>query len=409
MNRLARKRIRIGRKKAARAGEGFSLLELVVAMAIFLIVSGTAFSLFNQQQTSALRLQGQTALNVSLRNAAAQLQMDAVNAGSGYYQTLNMPSWPIGITIMNTMPSSGTACNSGTTYGPTCFDTVNIIQGASPVTTYPPIHATDNTGGTSEETNCSTTTTGIAYGQPAVVSGVTWTAAATAAAFQQGDQLLFYNATPTQEKLTSVVLTANPTVVNSVVKFQFNPTASDGSNSLANDPLDITACDSTTGNMNCASYNNDYSGLLGTTFCGTDWIIKLSPITYMVCSGPGSPTYPANQCDTSSTSADIQDPKLVRIQNGTQSTVMEQVIGFRVGGALWSGSNESAESPTYNYQASSYGWNFSLLRAVRISLIGRTAPSDVNPDFQNGFDQGKYQVQGMAVIINPRNMSMNDN
>jgi hypothetical protein len=370
--------------------------------------------LFNQQQKSSMRLQGQTGLNVALRNAAALLQMDVANAGSGYYQTLNMPSWPIGVTIMNTMPTAGTPCNSGTTYGSTCFDTVNIIQAASPVTTYPPIHATDNTGGTSETTNCSLTNNGIAYGQPAVVNGTTWTAAQTAAAFSANDQLLFFNATPNQERITSVVLTQAPTVSGSVVKFTFNPTASDGSNSLANDPLDITACDSTTGGVNCGSNKNNYSGLLGTQFCGTDWIIKLTPITYMVCSGAGSPTYPVSLCDQSSTSPDIQDPKLVRIQNGTKSVVMEQVLGFRVGAALWNGANENADedsvTPTYSYRAGpSYGWNFSLVRAVRISLIGRTPPSNANLEFKNGFDQGNYQVQGIAVVINPRNMSMNDN
>jgi hypothetical protein len=29
--------------------------------------------------------------------------------------------------------------------------------------------------------------------------------------------------------------------------------------------------------------------------------------------------------------------------------------------------------------------------------------------FKNAFDNGHYQVQGIAVVVNPRNMSMNDN
>jgi hypothetical protein len=53
-------------------------------------------------------------------------------------------------------------------------------------------------------------------------------------------------------------------------------------------------------------------------------------------------------------------------------------------------------------------YNFSLVRAIRVSLIGRTAP-DYRTRYTNSFDSGPYQVQGTAVVINPRNMSMNDN
>jgi hypothetical protein len=47
------------------------------------------------------------------------------------------------------------------------------------------------------------------------------------------------------------------------------------------------------------------------------------------------------------------------------------------------------------------------IRSVRISLIGRTAP---NPDgsFQNSFDGGNYRVEAISVVVNPRNLSMND-
>jgi hypothetical protein len=50
-----------------------------------------------------------------------------------------------------------------------------------------------------------------------------------------------------------------------------------------------------------------------------------------------------------------------------------------------------------------------MVRSIRVSLIGRTTPSNIDTEFQNTFDQGHYQVQGIAVVINPRNMSMNDN
>jgi len=96
--------------------------------------------------------------------------------------------------------------------------------------------------------------------------------------------------------------------------------------------------------------------------------------------------------------------------------VMEQVIGFKVGAAIY---NAADGQPNYNYVASSYSsdatsagdaYNFNLIRAVRVSLLGRTTPStDPNYKFRNGFDNGPYQVQGTAVVVNPRDLSMNDN
>lgn len=418
-----------GSERIARGERGFSLLELTIAMAIFLIISGVAFTLFNQQQTSTKRLQGQTGLNIALRNAVAELQMDLAGAGSGYFQGVNMPSWPIAVTIVNNMNTSGASCynSSSKTYGIACFDQLNIIAAptvnstCTPGSCYPPINATDSTGG-SGTGNCSNTYnssgTANAYGRAAVVNGTTWTLANTAAEFKSGDQLLFMNNAGTL--VTSVVLTANAAVSGSAVKFTFKSTNTDGSNILANDPLDITACDGTYGtNLGCASHNT----IIGNPpqFCGSDYILKLAPVQYLVCSGPGSNS---TWCDQSSTSPDIQNPKLVRIQNATKSVVMEQVIGFRAGAALWNGASETADNDTvttsYNYLASTYQygngtssvaspWNFSLIRSVRVSLIGRTAPSNTDIEFKNAFDQGPYQVQGIAVVVNPRNASMNDN
>jgi len=42
-------------------------------------------------------------------------------------------------------------------------------------------------------------------------------------------------------------------------------------------------------------------------------------------------------------------------------------------------------------------------------LIGRTNPSgNVDEKFRNTFDQGPYKIQALSVVINPRNLSMND-
>jgi prepilin-type N-terminal cleavage/methylation domain-containing protein len=433
---IARNREHRGSQPAARIERGFSLLELVIALAIFSAISGVAFSLFNQQQKSSKVLQGQTALNVALRSAVSQLQMDVVGGGSGYFQAVNMPSWPVGVTILNNMNTSGVACNNSAnqTYGVSCFDQLTIITAANQ-TTYPAINATGPS--TSTPPNCSTTNSGTIYGQAAVVNGTAWTLAQTAAEFNQGDQLLFMS--NTGKLISTAVLTAGAAVSNGMVKFTFNATNPDGSNTLANDPLDITACDGTYGTTystgsTVACNNTSNNGIYQTftnTFCSTAYILKLAPIIYLVCAGPGSN---ATWCDQSSTSPDIQDPKLVRIQNvnGTmvKNVVMEQVIGFRVGAALWNGSYEQSDldsaSTSYNYLASTYciggtvsgttcnngisvPWNFSMVRSIRVSLIGRTTPSNIDTEFQNTFDQGHYQVQGIAVVINPRNMSMNDN
>jgi hypothetical protein len=108
------------------------------------------------------------------------------------------------------------------------------------------------------------------------------------------------------------------------------------------------------------------------------------------------------------------------------------VIGFKIGAAIWNAPQSTdgtdlTPCPTgsgicpYNYYAKTYNisgtgatgdqaYNFTLVRAVRISLIGRTTPStDPNYTFRNNFDNGPYQVQGTAVVVNPRDLSMNDN
>ena len=377
--------------KVGRRDKGFSLLELVVAMAIFLLASASGLMLFSRMRTTAGQQQGMVGLNIGIRNAVGQLQLDLANAGTGYYVGYNIPSWPIGATIINNVPAAGTSCYNATTntYGTNCFDQINILAVANS-TTYPPINATDSTGanGTS---NCSNTSKGVAYGQAA--TGLTL--AATAAKYVSGAQLLFL--TSTGQSVTAVVLTAAPTVVGSAVKFTFNATNSDGTNTGANwktnDPLDITACDGNT----CPTPNN-----FGAQFCGGDWILQLAPITYQVST--------ANQ----------SDPQLQRVQGGTTTVVMDQILGFKVGVTIWNSVTDSLPTQ-YNYNAAQYNANntspppydsaylFSRVRSVRVSLIARTQPStDPSFTFRNPFDGGPYIVQGASVVVNPRNLSMND-
>ena len=365
-----------------RTEKGFSLIELLVATAVFVLVTGSAFDLFMKQQKLESNQKGQAALNIGLRNALTQLQIDLANAGAGYFVGANVPSWPVGVTIINNPAGSG--CYSGNfVYSAACFDVLNIIK-ADPNT--PPIQVTGN------GTTCSSTTSSIAFGYPATVYsgnppvGTPLTAAQTAAYFHSGDQLLFVSNFIANSNTTSlfgtIVLTADGGVAGGKVQLQHNPSNSNGTNSPSNDPLGITT-----------NANNK----LGIQFCTNAWILKLAPVTYDV--------------DTSNPN----DPKLMRVQNGNAEEVMDQVIGFKVGAAIW---NAPAGSAQYNYDASTYtnvnpgdeAYNFTLVRSLRISLIGRTPPStDPAYNFHNLFDQGPYQIQGSAVVVNPRNLSMNDN
>ena len=385
-------------KRGAACQRGTTLVELVIALAVFLVIGAAAFNLFNVQQSSAITLQGQTGLSLALRNAASQLQLDLANAGDGYLEGLNIPNWPpIGIVLVNNwVVPGGTACNSGTTYSANCFDQINIIKAADS-SVYPPIHATDSTGAAGTG-NCSQTTAGKAYGQKAPIStsfpsGLTL--AQTAALFHTGDEVMFL--TNSGKILTTAVLTQNAAVSGSAVQFNFNATSSTGTNTAQYDPLGITTN---------ALPTIGSAIQFGVQYCGPDWIIKLASVQYSVATNP-----------------DPNNPwQLVRQQNGgTQTVVMDQIIGFKVGAAIWNSYNSDFNSANYYYNASQYAitntsgtsvaepYNFNLVRAVRFSLIGRTTPNtDTVYTYRNTFDQGPYQVQGMAVVVNPRNLSMND-
>ncbi len=406
MNKTFAIRLGVGATRGERVERGTTLLELMIAVAVFIVISTASFMLLNQQQNASVGLNGRVGLNMALRNTVSLLEMDLVNAGSGYFQDTNVSTGALGVTMINNVvpASSGNGCYTPSTggapfgtYGLTCFDQLNIIQ-IDP--TYPVLNATDSTGA-SGTGNCSSTylspgtgTTSI-YGQggasPSTVAGT----------YKVGDQLLLVKNGGTA--YTSVVLTALPTVSGTAVKFTFNSTTSTGSNtwpagSKTNDPLNISACSGTTPCPPTGAVSQ-----LTTSFCGNDWILKVAPITYNVVS--------------STDSAGNQNPILQRTQGGVTTNVMEQVIGFKVGGSIWQDPDSANTDVTsYNYDSSSYSltlgtaganaYNYTLLRSIRVSLIGRTAPVYTkNYVYRNTFDSGPYQVQGAAVVVNPRNMN----
>jgi len=351
---------------------GFSLLELMIAIGLFLTVAGTALSLYSQHLPLFAAQQNQAGLNISVRNAVSQMQLDVANAGSGYYQGINIPDFPIGLTINNNVATSSTPCNTPSTftYGANCFDQLNIIA-VDPST--PPAHPSDIGA------NCVSTTSSSLFANP--IGSTTLTQ--LAADFHTGDELLLVTASGSQ--LSSVVLTSDGQVSGGKVKLAHNPA---GSNGTYTDPIGI------------ASYPNNK---LGTQFCNNDWVLKISPITYKV------------------DSSNSLDPKLVREQptGSTDVTLAEQVIGFKVGAMLWnnctSGCTSDDES-TYNFDDSSYvsggtaqAHNYSLIRSIQIELIGRTVPNNAPTYvYRNGFDGGPYQIESVSVVMNPRNLSMNN-
>jgi hypothetical protein len=348
----------LSRMKSGKRLAGFSLVELMVAIAVFMVIGGAAMSLVKKHVPIFTSQQNQTGMNISLRNAVAQMQIDVVNAGTGYYQGVNIPSWPIAITVVNSAAGTGCYDAASKSYGSTCFDTLNVI--AIDQNT-PPSNPQDIGA------NCVSTTSSSLFITPI---GST-TLSGLAADFHSGDQILIVKSDGSQ--MSTAVLTSDGQITGGKVKLAHNPTGVDGTNTTANDPLALT---------NVADNNK-----LGTQFCNTDWVLKLAPITYSV------------------DASDPTDPKLVRTEGGQTNVIAEQIIGFKVGATIWNAA--SGTDNTYSFDASSYNHDWPLIRSIRVSMIGRT-PDDWSTPFRNSFDGGPYKIESVSVVINPRNSSMND-
>ena len=202
----------LGKTRFGRGHSGFTLIELMVAMIVFLIISGVAFSLLQQHLPLYNQQQNQSALNISLRNAVAQMQVDVVNAGSGILPGASMfRRSRVGVTVTNA--AGGAGCHPAGTipYAAGCFDTLNVLS-SDPNT--PPAPPDNGASG------CANTTTGSLYLLPVAPT----TAAALAADYKQNDQVLLIQGSGA--KMTSVVLTQAPTTAvtaeGAEVKLSFN-------------------------------------------------------------------------------------------------------------------------------------------------------------------------------------------
>jgi Tfp pilus assembly protein PilW len=382
---------------------GFTLVELLIACVIFMIVSGATLSLFARHQPIFNQQQNLAEVNIALRNAVAQMQLDISNAGANYYTGINIPNYPVGVVVKNNVVASGGDCRTGTppTYGANCFDTLNIVVADSAT---PPTNPRNNTGAC-VTTSLTTSPGGDIYLAPSgSPTGYASSAAATTAAgsYRSGDLLLLVKNDGSQ--YTTIKLSANATTgsgaLNVFVKIPVashstTSTTTPGLNTTTNDAYDMTTHANT---------------MLGESFCSSDWVLRLTPIQYSV-----------DLTDTS-------NPILARsiagaAQTLSQKTLATQIVGFKVGASLYNDTSDT-DTTTYCFSARAYdsncpavaagtdgawAYNYTLVRSVMISLIGRTKPvTDPTYKFRNLFDQGPYEIQGVSVVVNPRNMSMAD-
>ncbi|HYL10407.1 MAG TPA: prepilin-type N-terminal cleavage/methylation domain-containing protein [Candidatus Acidoferrales bacterium] len=356
------------RHSSGRQASGFSLIELVVAMAVFVVIAGTAISLFRQHVPIFSQTQNKVALNTSIRNALAQLQIDAVNAGTNNVPGFNV-RLPIGLTIANAAGGNGCHAAGTTAYGAGCFDTLSIIAADGT----PPSHPTNGAGGCADLTIASLFLTPQAGTTPAQL----------AADFHSGDQLMFVDVDGSQ--IATTVLTANGAASGSNVQLQHTPVPLSGSNTSSNDPLGITTSPPTGATPTTT---------LGTSFCAADWVFNLTQnsVSYSV-----------------DTATDPNNPRLMRTKGGNADVVAEQVIGFKVGAATWNNATATS-SDFYDFNAADYGFDYGSIRSIRVSLIVRSSPAatDANDPYRNAFDGAPYRIQAMSVAINPRNLSMQD-
>lgn len=363
-----------------RAASGFSLVELLITLAVFFVIAGAAFSLAIKHLPVFTSQQNQAGLNFSLRNAAAQIQIDTANAGSGFYPSADVISWPVAVSIAPGSDSETNCYDSGSnTYSQECFDTLTILR-ADPNT--PPAQIDKNGG-----PDCSPS---IANASTLFVRPVGTTDADLADHYKTNDRLLLISAANGGNTITSVKLTKDGQVTGGKVKLEHNPTGTDGTNTATDDPYLITT-----------TPNNK----VGAGFCDGDWVVKLSPAVFSVdASDPTNPKLARLHPD---------DPKCqpgAATPYNPQCIIAEQVIGFKIGAQIFDpdASLDPNDCKPYCYKPASYGSDWSQIRAVRMTIIGRTQPNHSPGAHKNTFDNGPYNIDAISIVVSPRTLSMRD-
>ena len=318
------------------------------------MLTSKSIGVYTSQQT-------QSALNMNVRTAAAQIQNDVLNAGTGYFPTYNIPGAPLGVTVSNV--SSG-------------YDKLTILSFDSTIIAHPTASPAYTTTGTMN------------------VAPVGTTAATLAAGYGAGDTLVMFSNTVDSSSgmptVTSFPLTAAGSVSGSTVNLTFTPNVAPvagtpGTGTWPGDPLGI----SSTYGVSDPIVNDDGTtspGIcyLGTSFDSSDWVLKATRIVYYV---------------------DPATAQLYRqINSGTPQAIATNILGFKIGVLLYGGTTDSS---TYTYLPSGTISDSRKIRSLRISFIGRTT-KDVNSPFRNSYDGGPYRLEGMSFIVNPRNLSIHD-
>jgi len=372
---------------------GFTLVELLVASLMFMVIGGATLSLFAKHQPIFNQQQNLAEVNIALRNGVAQMQLDISNAGANFYTGVNIPNYPVGVVVNNNVVASGGDCRTGTplVYGANCFDSLSIITADA---TTAPSNPSNGSGA------CAVSSGTTLYLAPSGSAGYATAALATAAAakFLNGDQILLVKNDGSQYTTVKLTAAGGTATVSGNIFVTLTHTAT----------TSTTVSGTTYTGFNTAASGNDPYGMttnvnsmIGEQYCPTDWALRITPIQYQV-----DRTDPTN-------------PVLTRTVAGltqtlSQKTLATQIVGFKIGVSLFNNTTDT-DTTIYSFDASNYNngsavpYNYTLVRSVMVSLIGRTKPStDPNYKFRNSFDSGAYEIQGVSVVINPRNMSMTD-
>jgi prepilin-type N-terminal cleavage/methylation domain-containing protein len=356
--------------KSRRASSGFSLIELMIAMAIFMVVGGAAVSLVNKHEVLFTKSQNQAGVNIALRNSIAQIQTDVVNAGSGYYPGSNMPFWPVGITATGT-PGDDAACKASGVWVPACFDTLTVLTADPSVPAGQPSANPDGSGVFNVGVNTTLYLTfNISANPPLTAPQLTTLLNTWAPKYAPGTEILLVQSdTSTPQILPLVVGAAGASVTaNNTLSVQVSAAPTDnlgimdaGDNSL----------------FTTLAFGPAIAPKLLTDPPGPrDYVIRLDATKYSVNA--------ANQLVRLAPNSIIPDP------------IANNIVGFQV---------QEFANGTWGKLAVPADW--SQIRAVQVTLVARTpSKGDPTTGFQNSYDKGSYQVEGISVVVNPRNLSM---
>ncbi len=425
----------------------------MIAVAVFTIVAGAAFTLFDQQVLLATKQQNLSSVNIGLRNAMAQLEMDLAAGGQNLLSSVPLASaqnFSLGVIVQNSPPGGAgvTACTLNTTNWsyPTpsaCFDSLTILYpkpcsvAGCPATGYVQVlQVTD----ASDNLNATTT---MNAGDP-VTPGSAPVATTDAGFYKNGDELLVITpfngrsnqhcpnnivsgTSQSQFCMTVVTLTANATTSGANIVLTHSLTGGGGQpqtcpGAACTDPLGLVYSSAHAGTYN-------YAAALTPTTSST-YIVNMgsgaNDVWYTVAANP----------------ANANDPQLMRCMGApctaaNEQALTDQVIGFKAGAILW-GNNpgDLTDLGQYMFDASTYcnggietsagppavyvncsttptpaagadPYDYTLVQALRISMLARTTPiSDATLyNFKNAFDGGHYLVQQASVVVDLRSMS----